>query len=62
MRKIISEYLYNIYNTENISTNDGHNIYTVDEFYSGIKIMFNYGQLESYEPLINPYLDATTQR
>ena len=43
MRKRISEYLYNIYNTENISTNDGHNIYAVDEFYSVIKIIFNYG-------------------
>ena len=31
MRKCISEYLYNIYNTENISTNDGLNIYAVDE-------------------------------
>lgn len=31
MRKCISEYLYNIYNTENISTNEGHNIYAVDE-------------------------------
>ena len=31
MRKCNYEYLYNIYNTENISTNDGHNIYAVDE-------------------------------
>ncbi len=31
MRKLIAEYLYNIYNTENISTNNGHNIYAIDE-------------------------------
>ena len=32
MRKFIAEYLYNIYNTENISSNNGHNVYTIDEF------------------------------
>ena len=31
MRKFIAEYLYNIYNTENISTNNGHNICAIDE-------------------------------
>jgi len=31
MRKFIVEYLYNICNTENISTNNGHNIYAIDE-------------------------------
>ena len=31
MRKFIVVYLYNIYNTENISSNNGHNAYAIDE-------------------------------